>query len=156
MNAKNSAKIFKSISKWFVKQAWPHIQQLIIKFIGDSVEWLFDKFKEVLKNSNSRQSKNAEQKAKEAEQMSKISKTKEEAEKYKNISEVWRQVAEEHRTENERLKQEISSLLKKSNKTVKEKVNSLTVDDVFERSEDIKLKQVNFHNMLSAPSKNEQ
>ncbi|MDF2545823.1 MAG: hypothetical protein K0R93_721 [Anaerosolibacter sp.] len=140
--------VWKQIIKWFVKKVWPLIQKLLIEFIVSVVKWIFDKIREILITRSERWTQNAEEKARSAEESANRTTDEQEREKYKREAEIWRKVADDYRCENENLKSEISDFKEFAKSTIKEKVNDLKVDDVFNTERDIRLKEYNFSNSL--------
>jgi hypothetical protein len=133
--------IWQSIVKWFIKQVWPEIQALIIRFIIDLLEWIFEQILDILKRSGTRQEESAWQKANAEERKAEQSSAPQDAEYHRRIAQVWREVAESLRQENEKLRDEMGKLLSDAKNDAETSISSLTVENVFEIENDkLKLK----------------
>ncbi len=124
--------VWQSIVKWFIKYAWPEIQEFIKRLIPELLNWVYQQVQEVLDASRLRQAGEAEQKAQAAQQRAEQTTNAQDAEHFRKIAEVWQKVADDLRQENERLKEEVSKLFAETNTAAQRNVSLLTAEDVFE------------------------
>ena len=133
--------IWQSIVKWFIKQVWPEIQALIIRFTMALFEWIFERILDLLTRSRTREEESAWQKANAEERKAEQSSAPQDAECHRRIAQVWREVAESLRQENEKLRDEMGKLLSDAKNDAETSISSLTVENIFEIENDkLKLK----------------
>jgi len=147
------ASIWKMIAAWFVKSAWPEIQELLITVLIQFLEWLFKKLQKIWGNWYEHNINKYVQKAEEAEKRAQESKDDKEAEKYEQVAKVWREVAMDFLRENESLSKKLADLMEKSGTVVAEKVSSLRAANVFDTTRELKL--MHQENFLTLPPPDE-
>ncbi len=123
--------IWQFISKWFLKNAWPQIQQLLKRAIGEIIGWLIKRLKKIFDDFDRKKEEKAKARAEEYDRKAKETDSEKEAEENRIRAEVWRQVAEELRQVNEEKDKIIKDLEAELKQKAEEIVEGKKVEDVF-------------------------
>jgi len=116
------------LSKLLIGLLGPLVKALLGRVLDEFSDWLFDRFKAVLRRRQAENLGQAEARAAQADERARQAGTPGEAHEQEAVARVWREVAEMLRQENEALKAELEDVRRSADRQAQQALAALPLE----------------------------